>query len=810
MNYSIGICVLSDNQRLIEQLDYVFSLIHAIQHPDEDSNTFESEPFTLPPRNHRDVFNATVKQARLYLSQAGKRHHFTFTQLRFSTLDEAIRHLQGQDSDFDLFIVDSERVSECAKDTNLSLSESPFEQLISASNVRTLTPYSKVMLVPADNLDSILSYVDGSAQIQVLQDDPDIDRANLLKLLIDHLEHGYLNKLLSRTTAATKSTIGLAKAIFGHMQERWKGQWDFHYYTGSMVANLIRSIQALCNEAPETALPRCLTGNNEHSLAAGALAGWQLFDRAYVIAVTSGMIDEFRGTLANLHRARAPGLIICADSPAGSWFAFQGTIDADTDGRDVIAARRIPHVYLHDHATLAEQLSKAFQMMNESQGPVFVFATPNVLESRENIPYSVYTVDAVDTISSSPCNLQQSDLDAVMDLINHSDIRLLWNCGPVSDYQRSLIYQIAHEAGIALADSLTHPGTVQAYSDGQINENYLGTFGVYAFSRRIFHYLHDDGKVCGPDSLSQFFLKSKIDQASTPFSEGKLKRNFHIVQVNKNERHLSPYSDIALQIPLTEFLEYVKNHLDVQQEIRNHRLEHLTRVKKLDEGVPADYMASLPMSVNYFTLKLGQQIRQLIEQEDFRYIGVYDVGRCGLSAIRNIPRTDRGFSGWYGRALMGDALSALPYIARTSKHNVLAFIGDGARALVPNIENQLVQALAHNPNGCQINVTLLYLCNGVLSMIQTYLDKRTPSGCGRQVIVPLPLQETYPEQENEPAITSTVPVYRTRLSIYQEQQISDLLCQKGRINVAKVLLSHNSDGDGLSLFSESSWHRITV
>src|SRR5690606_40824617 len=113
--------------------------------------------------------------------------------------------------------------------------------------------------------------------------------------------------------------------------------------------------------------------------------------------------------------------------------------------------------------------------------------------------------------------------------------------------------------------------------------------------------------------------------------------------------------------------------------------------------VPVDYLDTLPMSASYFTMHMGKLVHRLIQEENYRYTGVYDVGRGGLSALRNIPRTDPGFSGWYGRALMGDALSALPYIARTSRHNVLAFIGDGARALVPDIHHRLAEALARNP-----------------------------------------------------------------------------------------------------------------
>lgn len=807
MNYSIGICTVSEDNYLIKQLDHVLSLISTIQSSEDEGSNVTKDSFSIPPRSPRDVFKATTKQAESYLKRAGKKHQFSFTQQIFSTADEAAHYLKEDESTFDLFILDSRQIPSDSTNYPLSVSNRLFERLISLSGTSTLTPYSRVMMVPENDMGSIMSYVDGSARVQVLQNKQDIDQANLLKLFIDHVEHGYLNKLLSRTANTRKSPIGLAQAIFSYMQNHWYGRWDFQYYTGSMVANLIRSMQELCSELTGEHLPRCLTGNNEHCLAAGALAGWQLFGRAYVISITSGMIDEFRGTLANLQRARAPGIIICADSPDNSWFAFQGTIDADADGREVIAARRIPHVYLHDLNCLPEQLAHAFDVLNENPGPVFIIATPNVLESRERITVASRDKTAPQGESAS-CD--QDHLDSVMELINNTNIRLLWNCGPLSERQRSLIYEIAREAGIGLADLLTHPGAVQAYVEGKKNDNYVGTSGVYAFSRRVYHYLHEDGKLGGEDSLSQFFLKSKIDQAATPFSEGRLKRSLHIVQVNSNKRHLSPYSDVALQMHLTEFLTYVRAHLDVNPGVKKHRLEHLARVRALDEGVPIDYLATLPMSANYFTLRLGQQIQQLIEQENYRFVGVYDVGRCGLSALRNVPRTDRGFSGWYGRALMGDALSALPYIARTSSQNILAFIGDGARALVPNIEQQLVEAWSQNPNGSRINISLFYLCNGVLSMIQTYLDKRTPSGCGRQVTLPLPLHESYPQHPTETATATTAPLHRIRLYLYDEEQINELVTQPGRINVAEVILSHNSDGDGLSLFSESSWHRITA
>ena len=49
-----------------------------------------------------------------------------------------------------------------------------------------------------------------------------------------------------------------------------------------------------------------LRGPSEHSLACGALARWQLDGAPYLIVVTSGMVDEFRGAP---NRVNVPGRI---------------------------------------------------------------------------------------------------------------------------------------------------------------------------------------------------------------------------------------------------------------------------------------------------------------------------------------------------------------------------------------------------------------------------------------------------------------------------------------------------------------------
>ncbi|MHC6053726.1 decarboxylase [Ralstonia solanacearum] len=533
-----------------------------------------------------------------------------------------------------------------------------------------------------------------------------------------------------------------------------------------------------------------------------SLAGWQLFERAFVIAVTSGMLDEFRGTLSNLKRAATPGLIVCADSPDSTWFAFQGTMDADNDSRQVIAARGLRHVFIRKVEEVGARLEEAFAMLAERAEPVFILATQGVLESRPAQALQVrLPALAQPTPAPSLSATQSAALDEAMRLINTQPLHILWLCGQLSADQRARVQRIARRAGIALADSITQPGSIGPYQHSDHLPNYLGPLSLYGFSRRVYKFLHTDHEMNGADSQCVFFIKSKVDQAATPFSEGKLKRQLKVVQVNHNPRHISPFTDLALDLPLDTFLACVESRLDVDASVLREREAKLAAMQTVQETVPTDHIHTTPMMANYFFHRLGALVRELIEQEDYRYIGVYDVGRCGISAVRNVPRTGPGFSGWYGRALMGDALAALPYIAVTGAQNVLAFVGDGARALVPDIEARLAAGLAQDPLGARKNVTLFYLTNGVLSLIQTYLDKRYAHNGAVQVAVPS-LRGVPPHER-----IGSISLHRERLSDFDKDALHAALTEPGRLNMFDVLLAHNSEGDGLSLVSETTWNR---
>lgn len=804
MSGTMGVCLVSQVPALMEDVAFVIEqlrtgLTFASAEPWDATADVERMCRSLDRRpRSEEVLEALMVQAESYLQEntSAGREPLDVQLLHFPTLEAARAELArpGTGTGAELFIVDMSQQPVAEED--------PFETLFSAcqhdDGGQRLSPHSAVLYCSAQALPGWMEQAGGNRHLRVPLQDRAASRADLLRIAVDHLEHTRFNRLLARTVNPEQPPVSIASEVTRFMRARWRDDWDFHSYTGSMVACLIQSMQQTTADSGI----RCLHGCNEHSLAVSALAGWQLYGRAYVIAVTSGMIDEFRGTLANLKRAGAPGLIICADSPDTTWFAFQGTLDADHDGRRVIAARGLRHVFIQRVDEIAAKLTQAFAMLAEHSEPVFVLASQAALESRPRQPLNLALPAPASPSLAAPSETQRAALDEAMRLINQAPLHMLWQCGRLSDSQRQRIYAIADAAGIALADTITHPGSVGPYHQGQAVPNYLGPLSLYGFSRRIYQFLHQDHELLGPEQQCLFFIKSKVDQAATPFSEGKLKRQTRVVQLNHERRHLSPFTDLALEMPLDRFLDHVQAHLAVAPEVLALRRAKLQRIQALPETVPVDRIVTLPMTANYFFLQLGDLLRELIERHDYRYTGIYDVGRCGISALRNVPRTGPGFSGWYGRALMGDGLMALPYVAASSADNVLAFVGDGARALVPDIETRLAASLARNPHMPGRNVTLFYLSNGLLSMIQTYLDKRYACNGARQVTVAGRASQPTPMEPGGP-----LAVNRHRLTQFDAQWLRDALTTPNSLNIIDVTLAHNSDGDGLSLISETAWNR---
>ena len=153
--------------------------------------------------------------------------------------------------------------------------------------------------------------------------------------------------------------------------------WIGSYFTGSIVSNLIGYVDRHADDFGG----KTLRGPNEHSLACGALANWQLFEKPSLIIVTSAMVDEFKGTLTNLREANAKGIIIVAENRTNQWYSFQGTITPSEDTRDVLKARRIPYVYLEETESLESDLEQAFTAWHQNEGPVVLLVTQKVLEA---------------------------------------------------------------------------------------------------------------------------------------------------------------------------------------------------------------------------------------------------------------------------------------------------------------------------------------------------------------------------------------------------------------------------------------------
>lgn len=769
-------------------IDDVQAIVAAINRVLADS----AESATPDAEERNPIWRELWAQARSTLTQNLRVLPTTVNMETFGDVDSFSSSVRGGlVQNLELIILD---LAVAAKSQEVC--ESAIQRLLELCHAQAssrFSPHSVMVMTPEGDFEGLNRWLCRNRLIRVYREGLN-SRTDLLRTLMDHLDHSYCNKMLARTVGQHFEPVSLAQSLFEFMSCHWGENWDCHYFTGSMVSGFIQSVHQLTQNSGI----RCLSGCSEHSLAVSALAGWQLFQRASIIVVTSGMLDEFRGTLANLKRAGVPCFVVCADSPGSMWFAFQGTMDVENDGRKVIQARGLTEVFIDHHGTAPALLAKAFQSLLEKPQPVFILATQSMLEYKGHLPIAPSVVQRETNQQSL---VDETVFSEVLSLINNEQRILLWQCGPLDEEEKKLVLSIARRAGVLLADSLTAPGSIAHYENGKRNSAYLGTLAMYGFNRRIFYCLHDEKGLKDSSVQSIFFLKSRVDQAATPFSEAKLKRQLHIVQINRNADHISPFSNLPLVMDAKDFLKRIHQRLAVEPEVLAWRNAERQRLFELVPEVPTEAISTWPMTVNYFFTRLGQLLEQLIEKDGYHYLGVYDVGRCGLSAIRNCPRTRRGLSGWYGRALMGDALVALPYIALNTSDNILAFIGDGARALVPNIESWLVEKAVASGKAAQRNITVFYLNNGVLSLIQTYLDKRYSQGGTEQVRVRPVLFEPATIQGEG------INIHRECISLFDRKKIHDLLTAVGQINFLDVTLSHNSEGDGLSLVSESSWDR---
>ncbi|GAA1978004.1 hypothetical protein [Kitasatospora viridis] len=619
---------------------------------------------------------------------------------------------------------------------------------------------------------------------------PELLAADVVRALADFVQMHDAADALRGSAPAQRA---LAGALTGFLTARAGHDWGLHYYTGSLVTGLIGELEVLAEQGGNPVL----RGPSEHALAAGALARWQLDAAPFLIVVTNGMVDEFRGTLANLRESRARGFIVCADSPTDAWFPFQGTVHAAEDSREVLRARRLEGVYLDDPARLTEDLATAFEAYRADRGPVVLLVSNAVLDA----------ATPPDLVLPEPrpageLRVGEDVLAELARLVGQQPVRMLWQCGPLDEQQRELTYELARTAGIALADSPTRPGTVARYHRGERVPEYLGTLGMFGCSARVHDFLHQQGWLRRRADQSLLFLNSRIPELATPFQPRQLDRSLHIAQVTRDASHLAPFADLKVHADATGLLRELRDRVRVDPEVLALRRAAIDETRDSASDM-VHQLPLLPMSPNYFYHHLGGLLDELITRHDYRYTGLYDVGRGAMSAIRNLPRTGTGFSGWYGRALMGDALQAVPSVALTREGNVLAFVGDGATGLVPDILPTLIQQsvlYGARPAG---NLTVFRLVDGGHSVIRTYRETQAGATADRQTRV---LHLLQPEGEQR---YGDLTVRHRHIEDVAGclDELGERLRTPGVVDVYSVLLSHNNEGDGMSPAGASGWQR---
>lgn len=667
--------------------------------------------------------------------------------------------------------------------------EAFFSHLENLGLASSRSAYSTTVFISSQEFNEKKFYSQSSYILRVLDDDHEALCVELLCRLMDFLDFTYLNKFSQRVAkrASHGSVLGQELSQFMASDGR---PWIFSYYTGSIVSTLINTIESSVHESNGI----CVRGPNEHSLACGALANYLLFQRPFVTVVTSGMIDEFKGTLANLCQAHAEGFIVCGNNRAEQWYAFQGGSSQDENVEAVLGAKGISFVSIKEIEELSVKLQLAFLYFEQKKGPVVILATQKVLEFCADASKS-------DDARRLPCpsaivpSSDEESLTKILDVINNDSVRLLWQCNNLNDDERELVYEIAQMAGVGLCDSLVHPGSVSEFDAPP--GHFLGTLGLYGTSDAVHHYLYSNQKLRPRNEQWLFLLKSKVPQAATPFSEAELRNKLNIVQIDKEPNRISPYTDIPVKSSLLSFLRFIRERLHVGPSVLAYRRGILSMCDHHKSHIAYEH-GTLPMTTNYFHSQLRQVLQKQIIHHNYRYLGIYDVGRFGVSAIRDLPRTGKGFSGWYGRALMGDAYLAALSLAQSVQSNLLAFVGDGAKYMVGSVEPFLMEYLS-NGGRIEQNITFFFGFNGTTSLIESYQNRARFERSSRQLKIMNPLAS---DREYE---FENVRVRHLTLRRFDQSLLNSLLSSKASVNFIDVILSHNSEASGISTMSYDEW-----
>lgn len=646
-----------------------------------------------------------------------------------------------------------------------------------------LAPYSSVIY---DDLDEEHVYSRTQCTARKTPDQAWVLAAETIRAFTDLVQTRHANA--KAMLPETEAPATLATALTGFLTEQSDRAWGLHFFTGSIISKLIQDATTIARRAGNPVL----RGPNEHSLACGALARWQLQNAPFLLVVTSGMADELKGTLANLRDSQAQGFIVIGENEPGTWQPFQGTMHDHEDSRSVFRAYGLQCFYLTDPDRLTEELTAAFRAYHRRRGPVVLLASPSVLRRTGDL-----TLPQISSPAAQP-QASEDTIDTVADLLNHEPSSILWQCGNLNDAERELVYELARQAGVALVDSLGRPGTVARYHNGHVVDEYLGTMSLYGCSSKVWSFLHPTGRMLPYGEHALFFLKSRVQDLSTPFSEKALHENTRVVQVTDTAGHIAPFTDIPVIEGLESFLRRLAARLDPEERIVRGRREAIARARQAGRD-PLAQVPSIPMSHEHFFTQFNEVLTGLIADQGYEYTGFYDVGRGGISAVRNLARTGPGFSGWYGRALMGDALLAIPSFALSAPGNVLGFIGDGAANLVPSILPSLAQQLRYESGRLAGNVSIFFLLNGGFSIIRSYRELQHAATADAQMSllssVASPWQRTW----------SGVTVSHERMTTVDPDHLAKRLLEPATVNLFSVYLAHDNEGDDIMPLSRKNW-----
>jgi len=745
-----------------------------------------------------------VARAREYLARSGQALAITLVQApTIAAAAARLARLPADSGPVGIVLLDAASTG-LEADPDLSARVEELYAALAAAGVATVrSPYSVLVHRRTPPWASGIHVVpDRLVERVLVPRSPGLVRTEQLIAIVDFVERTFERPRYHKA-ALRELRVTLGEELVRFLGDRAGADWLLLYYTSSSVTALVDYVEQVADARGVTVLRAA----NEHGLACGALANHLLHERPFLCVIGLAMGDEFRGTLANLRAARARGFIVCPEADLGKHFSFQGTITADEDARAVLAARRVPFVYLDSLETLPERLEEACRLFDEGMGPVVLLTTPWLLSTSDPLPRAPVPAPAPQALPKTPTmsepraapvpETSDTAAAAALALINHGPSRVLWQLGHMSPAELEMVLAISERAGIALVDTLGHPGPT--HRAGRPIANHLGTLGLYGFNRRWYAFLHEAGGRLRPrGEQCVFFLKSRVGERATSFTPAR-REALRMVQITDRVDHVAPDVELAIVSRVEPFLRRILAGLEVEPRLVAERRAAIAAATENGDD-PAARIASVPMSSSYFFTQLGALVADMVADE-YTYTGVYDVGRSSVSALRAVPRTGHGYSGWYGRALMGDAPAALPILAVTEPGDVIAFVGDGGRSIVADpIPALLENALAYPERFADRSVTIFYFSNGTYSGIRTYRERLAGRWGGRQMRT-VDLLDPEGEQSFGP-----LRVVRRRIVEFDATALRAHLLARGRLNVLTVVLGHDNDDNGFT-FVTSGWRR---